>query len=158
MNLEIERKYLVKTEIFKIESFKKINVIQRYLSTIPERTIRVRIKGDNGYITIKGKGNKAGVSRFEWEREVSIATAKELFKLCEPGTIDKTRYYVKYYDHLFEIDEFHGENKGLIIAEIELSSEEESFIRPDWLGDEVTGDVKYFNSRLTKYPYSTWQK
>lgn len=152
---EIERKFLVKGE-FKNLSNKSTRIVQGYLSSIPERTVRVRIKGDKGYITIKGIGNTSGASRYEWEKEIPASEVEELLKICEPGVIDKTRYLVKSGDHTFEVDEFYGENDGLVLAEIELSSENESFIKPAWLGEEVTGDTKYYNSMLMKNPYSKW--
>ncbi len=157
MKIEIEKKFLVKNDSFKSESEKEIRITQRYLSSVPERSVRIRIRGDKGIITIKGLGSNSGMSRFEWEKEISVTDANDLFTLCEPGVVDKTRYIVKNGQHVFEIDEFYGENMGLIIAEIELSSEEEFFNRPDWLGDEVTGEVKYFNSMLIKNPYSNWK-
>jgi adenylate cyclase len=118
--------------------------------------VRVRIKGDKGYITIKGIGNDSGASRFEWEKEIPVADAEELLKICEAGVIDKTRYLVKAGIHTFEVDEFHGENKGLVVAEVELRSEEDRFEKPEWLGTEVTGDVRYYNSMLMKKPYTKW--
>lgn len=157
MIVEIERKFLVKNDSFKNETRNKIRITQKYLSSIPERSIRIRIKGNEAYITIKGMGSDSGIARFEWEKEISVTDANDLFTLCEPGVIDKTRYFVKKDLHVFEIDEFYGENEGLIIAEIELTSEEESFIRPDWLGDEVTGNVKYYNSMLIKNPFTNWK-
>ncbi len=157
MALEIERKFLIKNDDFKKESIKAIRITQRYLCSVPERTVRVRIKGDKGFITIKGIGSDSGASRFEWEKEISVKDAKELFKICEQGTIDKTRYNVKSNKHTFEVDEFHGENSGLIVGEVELSSEDEKFEKPKWLGNEVTGDEKYFNSMLIKYPFSNWK-
>jgi len=157
MKIEIEKKFLVKNDSFKHESVNEVKITQRYLSSAPERSVRVRISGIKGIITIKGLGGNSGMSRFEWEKEISVTDANDLFTLCEPGVVDKTRYIVKNGQHVFEIDEFYGENKGLIVAEIELSSEEEFFIRPDWLGDEVTGEVKYFNSMLIKNPYSNWK-
>lgn len=158
MMVEIERKFLVINDSFKNEIRNKIRITQRYLSSNPERSVRIRIKGNEAYITIKGLGDNSGISRFEWEKEISVTDANDLFTLCEQGVIDKTRYIIKNGQHIFEVDEFYGENEGLIIAEIELSTEKESFDRPDWLGDEVTGDVKYFNSMLIKNPYSTWKK
>ena len=157
MNIEIEKKFLVKNNDFKKDSVSNTRIIQRYLSSIPERTVRIRIKGDSGYITIKGPGNDTGLTRFEWEKEISVKDANDLFTICEPGVIDKTRYIVKDGQHVFEIDEFYGENKGLSIVEIELLSEDEYFNRPDWLGDEVTGDKKYFNSMLIRNPFSNWK-
>ncbi|MBE0661497.1 MAG: CYTH domain-containing protein [Bacteroidales bacterium] len=155
MAQEIERKFLVKGE-FKPFSQKQTRITQGYLSSVPERTVRVRIKGDKGFITIKGIGSASGASRYEWEKEIPVAEVDELLKICEPGVIDKTRYLVKAGKHTFEVDEFYGENQGLVVAEVELESEEENFERPDWLGEEVTGDVRYFNSMLMKEPYSKW--
>lgn len=157
MAIEIERKFLVKDGSFKTESVHEMRITQRYLSSVPERTVRVRIKGNKGFITIKGSGSDSGVSRFEWEEEISVQDVKELFKICEQGIIDKTRYDVKFDKHTFEVDEFYGANAGLIVAEVELSSEDEIFEKPDWLGDEVTGEIKYFNSMLIKNPFSNWK-
>ena len=153
---EIERKFLVKNEDFKKESFNETKIVQGFLSTVPERTVRIRIKGNKGYITVKGIGNKSGVSRYEWEREISVEDATDLLKISEPGVIDKIRFNVKSGGHTFEIDEFYGENDGLIVAEVELDSEDEDFVKPSWLGEEVTGQVKYYNSMLMKTPYKTW--
>ena len=155
MAQEIERKFLVKGD-FKADSFKATRITQGYLSSVPERTVRVRVKGEKGYITIKGKGNDSGASRYEWEKEILVDEVKELLKLCEPGIIDKTRYLVKAGEHTFEVDEFYGENEGLVMAEVELKDENENFIKPAWLGEEVTGDVKYYNSMLMKHPYTKW--
>jgi adenylate cyclase len=155
MGKEIERKFLVKGD-FKPFVSKQTRIVQGYLSSVPERTVRVRIKGDKGYITIKGIGNASGASRFEWEREVPVNEIEELLKICEPGVIDKTRYLVKAGPHTFEVDEFHAENKGLVLAEIELGSEAEAFQKPDWLGEEVTGDTRYYNSMLMKNPFTRW--
>ena len=157
MMVEIERKFLVINDSFKNEIRNEIRITQQYLSSTPERSVRIRIKGNEAFITIKGLGNDSGIARFEWEKEISVDDANDLFTLCEPGIIDKTRHIIKYGQHVFEVDEFYGENKGLIIAEIELSSEKESFDRPDWLGNEVTGDIKYFNSMLIKNPFSNWK-
>jgi len=155
MAQEIERKFLVKGD-FKASAFKETRITQAYLSSVPERTVRVRIKGDKGFLTIKGIGNASGASRYEWEREIPVNEVKELLELCEPGALDKTRYLVKSGDHTFEVDEFYGENEGLTVAEVELGSEDEEFIKPDWLGEEVTGDVRYFNSMLMKNPFKNW--
>ncbi len=155
MAQEIERKFLVKGD-FKADSFKATRITQGYLSSVPERTVRVRVKGEKGYITIKGKGNDSGASRYEWEKEIPVDEVKELLKLCEPGIIDKTRYLVKAGEHTVEVDEFYGENEGLVMAEVELKDENENFIKPAWLGEEVTGDVKYYNSMLMKHPYTKW--
>lgn len=155
MALEIERKFLVKGN-YKEYAYAHEEIVQGYLSSVKERTVRVRIKGEKAYITIKGISNESGISRFEWEKEISINDARELLKLCEPGIIDKIRYYIKSDKHTFEVDEFNGENQGLVMAEIELSSENEQFEKPDWLGEEVSGDLRYYNSSLTKLPYSKW--
>lgn len=156
MAQEIERKFLVKSDAFKKECQKEMRITQGYLSSIPERTVRVRVKGDKGFITIKGIGNASGASRYEWEKEIPVTEVNELLQICEPGVIDKTRYNVKSGEHTFEVDEFYGDNNGLIVAEVELLSEEEAFEKPQWLGEEVTGDVKYFNSMLMKNPYKNW--
>ncbi|MDR2908095.1 MAG: CYTH domain-containing protein [Bacteroidales bacterium] len=156
MNQEIERKFLVNNENFKKEAFKQTRITQGYLSSVPERTVRIRVKGDKGYITIKGIGNDSGASRFEWEKEIPTADVEALLKIAEPGVIDKTRYLVKNGDLTFEVDEFYGENQGLVVAEIELQSEEQTFAKPEWLGQEVTGDAKYYNSMLMKHPFTKW--
>jgi adenylate cyclase len=153
--MEIERKFLVRGD-FKPFAGKQTRIIQGYLSSVPERTVRVRVKGDKGFLTIKGIGSASGASRYEWEREVPVNEIEELLKICEPGVIDKTRYLVQAGEHTFEVDEFYGENQGLVVAEVELSSEEEDFHKPDWLGDEVTGDARYYNSMLMKQPYTRW--
>ena len=155
MAQEIEKKFLVAGE-FKGLATKSTRITQGYLSSVPERTVRVRIKGDKGFITIKGIGNDSGASRFEWEKEIPVSEVDELLKICEPGVIDKTRYLVSAGNHTFEIDEFYGENEGLTVAEVELTSENETFEKPAFLGEEVTGDVKYYNSMLMKNPYKKW--
>ena len=152
---EIEKKFLVAGE-FKSLATKSTRITQGYLSSIPERTVRVRIKGDKCFITIKGIGSKSGASRFEWEKEIPVAEVDELLKICEPGVIDKTRYLVPAGKHTFEVDEFYGDNEGLVVAEVELASEDETFEKPVFLGQEVTGDVKYYNSMLMKNPYTKW--
>jgi adenylate cyclase len=156
MAQEIERKFLVRGE-FKPLAIKQTRITQGYLSSVPERTVRVRIKGDKGFITIKGIGSQSGATRYEWEKEISVEEVNELLKICEPGVIDKVRHLVKVGAHTYEVDEFFGENQGLTVAEIELSSEEEAFEKPIWLGEEVTGDAKYYNSMLMKDPYSNWK-
>lgn len=155
MGKEIERKFLVKGE-FRNLAHKKTRIAQGYLCSVPERTVRVRTKGDHGYITIKGIGNESGASRYEWEKEISVEEVHDLLKICEPGVIDKTRYQVKAGPHTFEVDEFYGENQGLIVAEVELASEDENFEKPGWLGEEVTGITKYYNSMLMKHPFTKW--
>jgi len=153
---EIERKFLVVSEDFKNEAFKNSRIKQGFLNTHPERTVRLRITGEKAFITIKGKSSKNGLSRFEWEKEIDVKEAEALFELCEPGIIEKTRYLVKAGDFVFEIDEFYGENEGLKVAEIELNKETDSFEKPQWLGTEVTGEIKYYNSQLSKNPYKNW--
>ena len=156
MALEIERKFLVKGS-FKQYAYKNEKIVQGFLSSVAERAVRIRIKNNQAYITIKGIGNTSGTSRYEWEKEISVEDAHELIKLCEPGIIDKVRYHIKNGEYTFEVDEFHGENEGLIIAEIELTDENDVFDKPEWLGKEVTGDTHYYNASLTKKPYSTWR-
>ncbi|MDY0101754.1 MAG: CYTH domain-containing protein [Lentimicrobium sp.] len=155
MAQEIERKFLV-TGDFKSFAHKETRITQGYLSSVPERTVRVRTKGDRGFITIKGIGSASGASRYEWEKEIPVEEVRELLKICEPGVIDKTRFLVKSGQHTFEVDEFYGENQGLTVAEVELSHEKETFEKPEWLGEEVTGEVKYYNSMLMKNPYTKW--
>lgn len=154
--IEIERKFLVTSTSFKEEAFAVKNIKQGFLNHDPERTVRVRLKGNKGFIAIKGKSNVSGTTRFEWEKEITAEEAETLLALCEAGIIEKTRYEVKVGNHIFEVDEFFGENEGLALAEIELSEENEAFQRPRWLGIEVTGDMRYYNSQLSKNPFKTW--
>jgi len=156
MAQEIERKFLV-TGPYKPLAVKSTRITQGYLSSVPERTVRVRVKGDKGFITVKGIGNKSGASRYEWEKEIPVEDVRSLLELCEPGVIDKTRYLVKAGPHTFEVDEFYGGNEGLTLAEIELGSENEAFEKPAWLGAEVTGDTRYYNSMLMKNPFKNWK-
>ncbi len=156
MGQEIEKKFLVKGD-FKSEAVKAVRITQGYLSSVPERTVRVRVKGDRGYITVKGAGSSSGASRFEWEKEIPVGEARELLELCEPGVIDKTRYLVPKGEHTFEVDEFYGDNEGLTVAEVELGAEDEPFEHPDWLGAEVTGESRYYNSSLSGNPYKNWK-
>ncbi len=155
MAQEIERKFLVKGE-FKELATKATRITQGYLSSVPERTVRVRVKGEKGFITIKGIGSDSGASRFEWEKEIPVAEVNDLLKICEPGVIDKTRFLVPAGEHTYEVDEFYGDNEGLTVAEVELAAEDEAFVKPEWLGEEVTGDVRYYNSMLMKNPYKNW--
>lgn len=155
--IEIERKFLVKSDAYKSEATKSYRIAQGYLSKVKKRTVRIRIKGDKGYITIKGKSSTSGLSRFEWEKEIPLNEAMQLLTLCESGIIDKTRYEIPFDGHIFEVDEFHGENSGLIIAEIELKSENEYFTKPDWISEEVTNKKEYYNSQLSKKPFGTWK-
>jgi adenylate cyclase len=156
LSLEIERKFLVAGD-YKSEAFKATRITQGYISSATGRTVRVRIMGDKGYITIKGASNDSGTTRFEWEKEIPVSDVRQLLQLCEPGIIDKTRYLVKADNLTFEVDEFYGDNDGLVMAEIELPDENTPFPHPAWLGQEVTGDRRYYNSMLTKHPYKDWR-
>jgi CYTH domain-containing protein len=155
MAQEIERKFLVSGD-YKSLSTEHIRITQGYISSARGRTVRIRIAGERAFITIKGASNASGTSRFEWEKQIDINDARELMKLCEPGMIDKVRHIVPFGNHRFEVDEFLGENAGLVVAEVELSSEDEEFARPLFLDKEVTGDRRYYNSCLTKLPYTKW--
>jgi CYTH domain-containing protein len=155
--IEIERKFLVISEAFKTEAHKKTRIIQGYLNSDKERAVRVRLKGDKGFLTVKGESLDGGVSRFEWEKELSKVEAEALMKLCESSVIDKIRYEVKFGNHTFEIDEFFGDNEGLIIAEVELHHASETYEKPHWLGEEVTGSIKYYNSQLCQQPFKSWK-
>ena len=141
MPQEIERKFLVRGD-FKAYACQSFRIVQGYLSSVPERTVRIRVKGEQGYLTVKGKSDVHGVTRYE---------------LCEPGVVDKIRYLVKVGGHIFEVDEFLGENKGLLLAEVELKQEDELFEKPEWLGEEVTGDLRYYNAMLAHRPYRSWK-
>lgn len=154
--IEIERKFLVLSNDFINDAFAQKRIVQGYLSSNPERTVRVRIKGDKGYLTIKGKSSTNGTTRLEWEREISVMDAETLLNICESGIIDKMRYEVKVGHHVYEVDIFSGENDGLVMAEIELKSETETFEKPHWLGEEVTNDERYYNAYLSKNPFTRW--
>ncbi|MEZ4781689.1 MAG: CYTH domain-containing protein [Flavobacteriaceae bacterium] len=156
--IEIERKFLVISEAFKDKVHQKYRIIQGFLNRDPKRTVRVRLKDDKGILTVKGLSSNDGLSRFEWEKEISKSDAKALLEFCEKGVIDKIRYEVKVNHHIFEVDEFFGDNEGLVVAEVELQSEDETFTKPEWLGEEVTGNIKYYNSQLSKQPYNTWDQ
>lgn len=157
MALEIERKYLVKDDSYKQMAFSYSRIAQGYICSARGRTVRVRIRDEKGYLTIKGPSEEGGLSRYEWEKEIPLADAKELMKICEPGMIDKTRYLVPSGNHTFEVDEFYGDNEGLVVAEVELNDENEVFEKPLFIGEEVTGIAKYYNSFLMKYPYKDWK-
>jgi len=153
---EIERKFLVKSEAYKALATKQYHIIQGFLNSHPERVVRVRLKEDKGYLTVKGKSDSSGLSRFEWETEISLEVVESLLKMCEKDLIEKIRYEVIIEGKTFEVDEFYGENQGLVIAEIELQDKLETFKRPTWLGEEVTGQTKYYNSNLITNPYKNW--
>ncbi len=154
--IEIERKFLVTSDAYKTQAISKNPIYQGFLNSHPFRTVRVRLKGEKGSITVKGLSDKEGTTRFEWEKEITGEEAKALLELCEDGMITKTRYEVPVGQHLFEVDQFHGANDGLVIAEVELGSKNEAYSKPDWLGKEVTGDPRYYNSQLSKQPYTKW--
>lgn len=156
--IEIERKFLVLSDAFKSESFKKSRIVQGFLNSDNDRIVRIRIRGEDGFLTVKGRPSEDGLTRFEWEKQISKSDAEALLNLCEEGLIDKIRYEVKCGDHVFEIDEFFGTNEGLIVAEVELTEVSEVFKKPDWLGVEVTGQIKYYNSQLLKHPYTNWSE
>ena len=156
--LEIERKFLVKDERYKEQAFASSHIRQGYICSGHGRTVRVRIRDARGYLTIKGPSNNGGLSRYEFEKEITLDEAEHLMQLCEPGMIDKTRYLVKSGKHTFEVDEFYGENEGLVIAEVELGSEDEPYEKPDFIGQEVTGDSRYYNSYLRLNPFTRWER
>ncbi|CAM1351944.1 MULTISPECIES: CYTH domain-containing protein [Tenacibaculum] len=156
MVLEIERKFLVASDDYKFIARKKNYIKQGFLNSDKHRVVRVRIKDDLGFLTIKGPSNKSGTTRFEWEKEITKSEAENLLSLCEEGIIEKYRFLVDIDAHTYEIDEFLGDNLGLIVAEIELKSEDENFKKPNWLGKEVTGIVKYYNSNISKLPFNKW--
>ena len=155
MSLEIERKFLVSGD-FRPYVTESSRIVQGYLCSSSGKTVRIRIRGEKGFLTIKGPTLPGSCSRFEWETEIPLKDAEELIRLCDSGVIDKVRHLVKADNHTYEVDEFSGENLGLVVAEIELSSEDEEFERPEWLGKEVTGERRYYNSCLLTYPYSKW--
>ena len=155
MPTEIERKFLVKNKDWRSHADAGTAIRQGYLNPGKERNVRVRQKGDQAFLTIKGKTE--GISRLEFEYEIPLTDALELFKLCDQPMIEKTRYLVKGPDALtWELDVFEGENQGLIIAEIEVESEDSTFAIPHWAGEEVSHDSRYFNASLNKLPYSKW--
>ena len=158
MALEIERKFLVLDDSYKCEAFAKSHIQQGYICSGQGRTVRVRIRDAYAYITIKGPSLDGGLSRYEFEQEIPLDDAKKLMTLCEPGIIDKVRWLVQSDKHTFEVDEFFGDNEGLVIAEVELSSPSEIPIIPHFIGKEVTGDRRYYNSQLRRHPYRTWKE
>lgn len=154
---EIERKFLVKGEDFKRRAVSSSHIKQGYILSGGGRTVRVRLRDDRGYLTIKGPSTNGGLSRYEFEKEITVDEAEHLMALCEPGVVEKRRYLVPFEGHTFEVDEFFGDNEGLVFAEVELSSEDESFAKPDFIGPEVTGDRRFYNSYLRKMPYLLWR-
>ena len=156
MAIENERKFLVSGHGYLDRAVRQERIVQGYLSVDPDRTVRVRIKGECGYLTVKGRGDAQGVSRGEWEYVIPLTDAQELLSLCHPGALDKTRYCIPVGRHLFEVDVFRGDNQGLVLAEVELDDPAEPFERPDWLAREVTGEVRYYNAALSRHPYKDW--
>jgi len=154
---EIERKFLVTSDAFKKEATNKNLIAQGYLCSDPERTVRIRIKGESGFLTIKGKGNENMTTRLEWETELPLFEARPLLAICEKGIIEKIRHEVHVGRHIYEVDEFLGDNLGLVIAEIELNDENEAFEKPLWIGKEVTMDIRYYNASLSLNPYKDWE-
>ena len=157
MKPEIERKFLVKGEFIQF-AVKSESIIQGFISEDPKRSVRIRIKDNKGFITIKGESDKTGVSRLEFEKEIELSEADELMNLCKGELIKKIRYIIPFKNHIFEVDIFEGKNKGLVIAEIELKNIHEEFEKPDWLSKEVTGDIRYYNLYLSKNPYMIWSE
>ncbi len=148
---EIERKFLVKNEDYKLEAAQVHHIVQAYLNRDPQRTVRIRIKNGQAFLTVKGASNNSGTTRFEWETEIPLEDARKLLELAEPGIIEKVRYIVPAGENLFyEVDEFLGDHKGLVLAEIELPAENTPFEKPAWLGEEVTGNQAYYNAQLSK--------
>ena len=156
MATEIERKFLVKDDSYKRLAYASDHILQGYICSSQGRTVRVRSRGCCSFLTIKGPSDDGGLSRYEFEKEITSDEARNLFRLCEPGAIEKTRYLVKSGNHTFEVDEFHGDNQGLILAEVELSAPDEAFEKPPFIGLEVTGDRRYYNSCLSLHPYRDW--
>ena len=155
MQIETERKFLVTDDGYKAQAVRSYSIRQGYIAHDSGRSVRVRIRDGQGILTVKGP-HLSEASRPEWEKELTLQEAEELFLLCKPGAVEKTRWVVPAGERFFEVDEFHGENEGLVLAEIELGSEEEAFERPSWLGTEVTGDKRYYNSYLARNPFKTW--
>lgn len=153
---EIERKFLVLDDSYKSLSYAHSHIRQGYICSERGRTVRIRIRDNQAFITIKGPSLDGGLSRYEFEQEIPFADAEQLMTLCEPGIIDKTRWLVKSGEHTFEVDEFHGENAPLVMAEVELKSTIDEPKIPHFIGKEVTGDRRYYNSQLRRYPYSSW--
>ena len=156
MAIEIERKFIVINDSYKALAFQSDRIAQGYICREGGNSARVRVRGNKGYVTIKGPSLDGGLSRFEWEKEIPVTEALELLKLCHDGIIDKIRHLVEHEGHIFEVDEFFGDNEGLVVAEIELGDTEEKFDKPSFIGQEVTGDKRYYNSRLTRFPYKNW--
>ncbi len=156
--LEIERKFSVKSTNFLANAKESYKITQGYLNTDKNRTVRVRIKGNKGFITVKGISSANGLSRFEWEKEILVDDAKALLMLCEDFVIDKTRYLIPFGIVVFEVDVFEGANEGLVIAEVELETTDQQFDKPEWLGEELTGDERFYNAYLSNVPFTSWSR
>lgn len=155
--IEIERKFLVrKGDAYKSAAFSSSRIKQGYIPA-QGATVRIRVRDKQGFLTIKGKSYNGGMSRYEFEKEITPVEAENLLKLCQGGLIDKTRYLVKVGSHVFEVDEFYGENQGLVMAEVELKDENEEYEKPSFVGLEVTGDHRFYNSHLLTHPFSEWK-
>ncbi len=158
MAQEIERKFLVEGDAYRALAFDSSRIAQGYISSTGGRTVRVRIRDQRAYLTIKGPSADGGLSRYEFETEIPLSDARDLLAICEPGIIQKTRYLVRAADdHVFEVDEFYGDNEGLVMAEVELQSPDEPYVKPDFIGREVTGDRRFYNSHLRHYPFRLWK-
>lgn len=157
MGQEIERKFIVRGDAYKALAFNHTHIRQGYIASGNGRTVRVRLRDDRGYITIKGPSIDGGLSRYEFETEISAADANDLLKLCLPGLIEKTRWLVRSGSHVFEVDEFEGDNEGLVMAEVELQSADESIEKPEFIGQEVTGDRRFYNAHMRVNPYCLWR-
>lgn len=156
MAVEIERKFLVEGTDYRRMAYSSDRIVQGYICRQDGNSVRVRIRDGRGYLTIKGPSLDGGLSRYEWEREILLSEAEDLLLLCRDAKIDKRRYLVKCGNHTYEVDEFYGDNEGLVVAEIELSDKDEPFERPPFLGKEVTGEARYYNGHLTRFPYKDW--
>lgn len=157
MSLEIERKFLVTGE-YKSKAYAHYHIEQGYFETAPGRTVRIRIRDNKAFLTIKGPSTDNGLTRYEFETEVPLEDGKQMMNLCGPGKIIKNRWLVKSGKHTVEVDEFFDNNEGLVVAEIELESADEEFVKPDFLGEEVTGDPRYYNKCLMRRPYVLWKE
>ena len=157
MSIEIERKFLVKGTSYRTQAFSYYDILQGYIAHENGRSVRVRITDKEAILTIKGPSDGKGMSRYEWNHMIPVDDARELFELHQNGAIEKRRYLVHSGPHVFEVDEFHGENEGLVMAEVELKTPDETPKIPDFIGKEVTGDRRYYNSQLCAHPYTTWE-
>lgn len=146
MGIEIEHKYLVKNDLYKSQASSCHHIVQGYLNRDPERTVRIRIRDEKAYLTVKGKNH--GATRLEFEYDIPVDDALRMMRICEGTVIEKIRYHVNYEGHLWEVDEFSGSHEGLVTAEIELKSESEEYSLPDFIGENVTGNKAYYNSNL----------